>query len=239
MGSCDFVVYLQKKEMKFLITIGAMVLLMSFSLSAQEKTYSITAESRNKAIDLINKANVKIKERHPEEAFSLLVKATEIDSTILDAYGLMYDAAMYSKSSSNEVITLLQKGKRIYPDDDELSFYLADIYRISEKLPKAIAEYSITIRLSKSQTTTPKLIHSYYFNRGTCYLKVKNYDAAILDYAECLKRDPENSFTNLNMGNCYYNKKQIAKARIYWQKSAEMGNGAAKEYLSKSAKMVH
>ena len=225
--------------MKLSILVSTILLLITFSTSGQEKTYNITIKSRNEAIDLTNQANPKIKDLHPEEAFPLLLKAIAIDSTIVDAYELMYNAAMSAKRGSSEVVAVLQKGRRIYPEDDELSFYLADIYRINEKLPKAIAEYSTAIRLSKSQTTASKLIHSYYFNRGTCYLKVKNYDAAILDYAECLKRDPENSFTNLNIGNCYYNKKQIAKARIYWQKSAEMGNSAAKEYLSKSAKMIH
>lgn len=225
--------------MKLSILVSSILLLITFSTSGQERSYNITIKSRNEVISLTNQANQKIKDLHPEEAFPLLLKAIAIDSTIVDAYELMYNAAMSAKRGSSEVVAVLQKGRRIYPEDDELSFYLADIYRISEKLPKAIAEYSTAIRLSKSQTTTPKLIHSYYFNRGTCYLKVKNYDAAILDYAECLKSDPENSFTNLNMGNCYYNKKQIVKARIYWQKSADMGNGAAKEYISKSAKMVH
>lgn len=217
----------------------ALLFLSAFTAFSQERTINLTIESRNQAVSLMHQASQKIFDRDFESAIRLLITAVKTDSSLIDSYGLLYDASMYLNQSKPEAISAFQIGQRVYPDDDELCFYLGDLYRIAGKLQKAISEYTHAITLSKDQKTEPKLIHSYYFNRGTSYLKTKNYQAAIGDYLICLKQNPDDAFANLNIGNCYYNKKQIKEARIYWKKAADLGNSAAAEYYAKSAKMVH
>lgn len=222
-------------------TIKSAIFLVSLffvqAISAQtEKTIEIDIASRNEAIKLSNSGNRKLKAKMYAEAIPFFEQSIAKDSTMKDTYEMAYYAAMYLEKPVPEVVSLIKKGQRVYPQDDSFPFYLGDLYRVGNNYPLAVKEYSKAIELSKLQEELPVLINTYYFNRATTYIKIKNYKAAIADYKICLKSNPDNPFANLNLGNCYHNLGQEDNARIYWRKAASLGNDAARQYLTLSEK---
>lgn len=222
-------------------TIKSIILLVTLftiqTISAQtEKIIEVDIASHNEAVKLSNSGNRKLKAKLYTDAIPLFEQSIAKDSTLKDTYEMAYFAAMYLEKPVPEVISMIKKGKRVYPQDDSFPFYLGDLYRVGNSYALAVKEYSKAIELSKLQEEQPVLINTYYFNRATTYIKLKNYKAAISDYKICLKSNPDNPFTNLNLGNCYHNLGQEDNARIYWRKAAALGNDAAKQYLALSEK---
>lgn len=203
------------------------------------QTYVVDLEDRNKAVDLTNNAAAFIKEKKFSDAISSLTSAIAIDSTLHPAYLRLYEASMLSGSKSDTIITYLNKAKRIFLTDDEIRYYLGEVYRKRNELKSAIEEYSSAISCSKltSETSGEGLsyvVPSCYFNRGTCYLKQNLVDSALLDYNDAIKLKPDYPYALLNRGICLYKKGNLAEACADWNRSLELGCLLAKEYIDKS-----
>ena len=204
---------------------------MQFDSFSQE--YIVSIDDRNKTIELTNQAIKSIKENKTEEAFSLLSKAISVDSTFRSSYLYLYNVFLQNKDYSEKVILYFKKAKRIFLEDDEISYYLAEIYRINDNLRNAINEYSFAINYSKLNGEEFSLVDSYYYNRGNCYLKMNILDSALFDYNYSLKLKSNQPSVFLNRGICLFKKGNSSKACEDWKMSLILGGSKAKEYLVK------
>ena len=83
------------------------------------------------------------------------------------------------------------KGKGIVEEDDELCYYLGNIYQNQQNYAAAIKEYSLAIQYAKKNGEEYELVYAYYLNRGNCYLKQREFAKAIPDYTYSLKLNKE------------------------------------------------
>jgi len=219
--------------------IHKQILLFGFLLlqfNAFSQVYNVSVDDRNKAIDLTNQAITKIEGDKLDDAILFLVKSLSVDSVYRPTYLQFYRVYSLNNEYSKTILPYIKKGKRIFEDDDELSFYLGEIYRSNSDLKNALLEYNAAIRLSKTNGEDFHLVHSYYFNRGNCYYKADLLDSAIVDYTYALKLKPDYSFAYMNRGICLYRRGKPIEACVDWQKSEELGCDSATEYLEKYCK---
>ena len=208
-------------------------ILIAFQVTAHGQSYKVNLEDRNTAVDLTNQANKLLDEKKADEAFALLNKAISTDSTYRNSYLCIYRAYTINRDYASTAIDNLKKAKRIYQKDDELCFYLGEVYRMQNNLIDAMNEYTAAIVFSKKNGEDFYLVPSYYTNRGNCYIKMEMYDSAIADYSYTLKLKPDNASALMNRGICYMKKGDTQNACADWTKSLETGNTSAAKYIDK------
>ena len=209
-------------------------IVMQFESFSQE--YIVSMEVRNKTIELTNQAINSIKENKPDDAYSFLTKAISIDSTFRPSFLYLYNVFLQNKDYSGKVVFYYKKAQGIFLKDDEIAYYLGEIYRINGDLKNAMLEYSSSINFSKMNGEDFPLVNSYYFNRGNCYLKMNLIDSAIVDYNYSIKLNSNHPSALLNRGICHFKKGNLKEACEDWKKSLILGNSSSKEYLEKYCK---
>ncbi len=212
-----------------------LLLFVGLNLNAQ-KNYVVDVDDRNMALDLMNKAQQFLDEDKCKEALKTLVESLSVDSVLKETYLLIYEVWLHDKSCKEVVISALQKGKQIFSDDDELCFYLAEILRDSSDFSEAILEYTNATNYAKRNGEDFYLVHYYYFNRANCFMQLKMYDGALVDYDYALKLNPEFSAAYFNRGVCLYKKGQKEDACLDWKKALDMGYNGSKDYIDKYCK---
>ncbi len=200
------------------------------------QTYDVSMDDRNKTVDLTNNAINELKDNRIENGILLLKEAIKIDSTFRPSFINLYKAYLINKTFNEELIGYLKKGLRIFKEDDELHFYLGEVYKSINDYKSAFAEYDKAISFSKKNGESFSLVPSYYFNRGNCFLKLNDYDSAIKDYNYAIKLKPIYSSAILNRGICHYKKGNVSEACSDWTLSLELGANQSKEYIQKYCK---
>lgn len=143
---------------------------------------------------------------------------------------------MKDTSSIDMTIEYLKKATKIFEEDDEIIFYLADLYRRKHDLKEALTRYSEAIKYSKTNGEDFYLVYSYYFNRGNCQMQLGSYDSALYDYNYTLKLKADYTFALINRGACYLYKEDIEDACQDWQRAYDLGNKNSLPYLNKYCK---
>jgi tetratricopeptide (TPR) repeat protein len=212
------------------------LLLILITKKSYSQDYIVQVNDRNRAIELISQANALIENNELEKAYLTIVESITIDSTFRPAYLYLYKIFTLNNQFADRALNLLIKGRSIYNDDDELSFYIAEINRIRSDYNKAKLEYSKAINFSKNNDENFPLIYLYYFNRGNCNLKLNQIDSAIMDYCNSIKFKPNYSNAYYNRGISYYTKGSIEKACDDWYTSLKLGNKNANVYIDKLCK---
>ncbi len=202
------------------------------------QTYSVNLEDREKTVNLTNQAFAMLDESKTDEAITLLTNAISTDSTYHPAYLQIYRASLLNKDYSQSAIFYLKKAQRIFQQDDEITFYLGEIYRMNSDLKNAISEYDSAISYSKINGEEFELVHKYYANRGNCYYKMDSLELALQDYNYALQLKPDYIPALLNRGICLYKKGNKQDACSDWGKASAIGSTAAKEYIEKYCKML-
>ncbi|MCW3787708.1 tetratricopeptide repeat protein [Plebeiibacterium sediminum] len=213
--------------------VGVIILFLIGMNIQSQKSYVVDMDNRNLALDLMDKAQTYLEDKRCEEALTSLVKALSVDSVLRETYLMIYKVWLSDKSNKDTVVRALEKGKRIFSDDDELCFYLAEIFKDSSELPEAILEYTNATNYAKRNGEDFYLVHYYYFNRANCFMQMKMYDGALQDYNYTIKLKPEFAAAFYNRGVCLYMKGKKEDACIDWQQALDMGYEASKQNLDK------
>ena len=123
--------------------------LLNISFAIGQKTYNVSFDDRNAAIELTRNAISDISNKDFTKAFIKLRKSIEVDSLFRETYLRIYQLYSLNNDNTEETIELLNKGKRIFEEDDELFFYCGEIYRLNSMINKAFYEYSKAIEYAK------------------------------------------------------------------------------------------
>ena len=189
-------------------------------------------ENHNQAVAHYNKALKLVEQKNYMEAFPLLNNTIKLDSTFRDGYILVTQAAFESRQTET-ARTCLEKGVTVFTDDDEIIYYLAKIYQLEKKYPKAIETYTKAIEYAKLNGEEFPLVYDYYAGRGTCYLIQKQLTNALTDFDYSIKLDETKSAVYNNRGQALYQLKRINEACQSWQKAIELGDNNAASYIQK------
>ncbi|MDD4971739.1 MAG: hypothetical protein PHT07_20115 [Paludibacter sp.] len=211
-----------------------LLIFFSFQLNVigqQKKIYNISFEESERSISFANQAIKCLSNGHGRESLPFIIKAIQSDSTMHKSYELLYKACLLDKEYPDSILQNFYIAKRIHEQDDEICFYLAELYRLKKEFNKSIPEFTNAIELSKKAEEKSILIVQYYSGRAYCYLKTNRISEAIADYSIYLEQKPDDDIILTNRGVCYQKlgKKQLAIAD--WEKASKLGNTIAKTYF--------
>jgi len=218
--------------MKQLLLLCTFTILFTFPrLKAQELT--VAFENYHIAQQYTERAKSSIENGNIDQAAQELQEAFRADSTFHEAFLEIYFLWWENKHYADITVSHLQRGVKIYPDDDELWFYLAEIYRSLNRIPEAIEAYSQAITYSEINGTDFSLVPNYYLNRGNCYYNRNQFTKAIADYTRLLEIKPGFTPALSNRGICYYFIKKTDKACADWKRAISLGDDSQKEHYEK------
>ena len=150
----------------------------------------------NKPVELLNSANEDIENGNYTDAVQKLLAAIRLEPKIREMYLSLNTAC----SHTNQISILKQyliKAKAIFEEDDEICYYLGNIYQNENNFQKAIAEYSLAIKYAQKNGEDFGLVYAYYQNRASCYLKINECSKSIPDFTYALKLNPDNGAAKL------------------------------------------
>lgn len=212
------------------------IILFNIPFARGQKTYTISIDDRNAAIELTKNAISDIENKDFTQAFYKLRKSIEIDSLYREAYLRIYQLYSLNQENTEETIEILKKGKRIFEEDDELFFYCGEIYRSNAMMDKAFYQYSKAIEYAKYNGEDFYLVPYYYLNRGNLFLASEKLDSAINDYNYLLKLDSTSTSGLTNRGIAYYKMGEKEKACLDWAMAIKNGYEKANYYYQQYCK---
>lgn len=219
--------------MKLKLVIILFLLISKLGVSAQE-VYQVSLADKNKAILLTNEAIKMVQADMTDDAFKLLVKAISIDITNRNSYLQLYTVAMNDATHIDTIIPILQKSKKTFQEDDEICYYLGEIYKLKGEVRRAMAEFSMAIAYSKKNGEDFHLVHKYYFNRANICLAKNMISTAVLDYTYALNLKPDYGSAYANRGICLYKMGETEAACKDWKQAVKLGIGQSEEYLKRN-----
>lgn len=203
-------------------------------LSASSKILLGQADVReiNKPIDLINEANKDIENGNYEEAVQKLIASIRLEPKLREAY-LSLNTACSHTNQISILKSYLQKAKTVFEEDDEICYYLGNIYQNENNLLKAIQEYSLAIKYAKQNGEDYELVYAYYQNRASCYLKSNEFAKAIPDFNYALQLNQNNGAIYANRGIAYYKTGKRTEACQDWKRATQLGVSSASTYVKR------
>lgn len=197
-----------------------------------QQIFDLDPEERDNSIVITKTAEEMISSGNYEGASKILESVLEKDPTFHPAYVNYYNAIRNIPQKTNKLIQALSYALEIFEEDDELAYYLGNIYQEQKQYDKAIQAYSAAIAYSKINGEDFPIVWAYHFNRGNCYLKTKQFEKAIVDYSYALKLSPDNSDILTNRGTSYYQAKNNSKACQDWNAAKRLGSKSVDKYIS-------
>lgn len=223
--------------MKNLLTLSfTSFLVLILTQSYSQKIYDVETEVRENSIVINTTAMDMIDNENFESATRILEPVIQNDPSFQPAYINFYRAGKNIKTKTEQVIEVLQDGLEIFEENDEIAYYLGNIFQSEGRFDEAIAAYTDAIAYSKINGEDFPLVWAYHFNRGNCYLKSKDFKTAIPDYDYALTLSPDNPDILTNRGYCYYQSDKKAEACSDWTEAKSLGNKQTQKYLDSFCK---
>ncbi|MGE0090847.1 MAG: tetratricopeptide repeat protein, partial [Bacteroidales bacterium] len=188
-----------------------------------------------KAVELNNSALKEIKLNNHQKAISLLTDAIKIDSTLRNAY-ITLNQACIDEGSLMILKEYLTKAANLFTDDDEIFYYIGNLYRKENQIDSAIVYYTKAIKFSKINGEDYPLVYAYYLNRGICFLDKELHIQALQDFNYGIKLNPKNAALYTNKGNLLYQLGNKNQACTQWQKAINLGCSDATSYYNQYCK---
>ena len=208
-------------------------LILSLCVTACTTAFGqIDTTAINRPINLLNSANQDIENGDYEEAVQKLIASIRLNPQIRAAYLPLNTACSYTAQISI-LKSYLLKAKEIFREDDEICYYLGNIFQKENNFTKAIQAYTEAIKYAKQNGEDYELVYAYYQNRGACYLKTNQFAKAIPDFDYAIKLNPSNGAAYTNRGIAHYQTGNRAKALEDWRKAADLGISTALAYLKR------
>ena len=189
----------------------------------------------NRPIELLNTANADIEHGDYQTAVQKLLSAVKLEPKLRDIY-ISLNTACTHTNQTDILKKYLKQAKSIFEEDDEICYYLANIYQNENNLPMAIKEYTEAIAYSKKNGEDYELVYAYYQNRASCYLKQNECGKAIPDFNYALKLNNENGAIYANRGIAYYKVGKRTEACQDWRKARSLGVSNVSQYISRYCK---
>jgi Ca-activated chloride channel homolog len=139
--------------------------------------------------------------------------ATKADSNLVDKYTLQDATSLYSRGEYKKAEDIFRYYQKQDADNPEIAESLAGSLYKQGEFEKAINIYTKELELRRHTAGENGDVHSKrelyrsYYNRGTAYLKNKQYQQAIEDYEKIIAIDANDKKT---LHNLHIAKKQLA-----------------------------
>lgn len=223
------------KEIPINIKIIGILTFITLLFTVKFSNGQILLEDHNKAVGLINKSQELIKQGSFPDAINNLKEAIKADSTIRDAYTLIYQAFLKSENLSGQK-EYLEKAKKLFSDDDEFFYYSGKLYQKKGDFKNAIIEFTEAIKFSKINGEDYPIVYDYHSSRGICFLKLDKFNEAVEDFNYAIKLNDKKSGIYSNRGYALFKINKKEEACESWKKATELGDNSANSYIVKFCK---
>ena len=115
---------------------------------------------RNKPIELLQEANKDIEDGNYTDAVQKLIAANRLNPNLREIY-LSLNVACSHTNQLSLLKEYLIKAKKIFEEDDELCYYLGNLYQNQKKYVEAVKEYTLAIQYSKKNGEDYELVDVY------------------------------------------------------------------------------
>lgn len=143
--------------------------------------------------------------------------------------------AHYKKGSYREAIINYKKAIRILPDYADAYAYMGLCFVNLDNFDSAL--YCVNrAEAITSISGARKVVSTEYLQRGTTSFHENNIEEALRFYTNAYEILPTNAEAVYNIGGVYFFRKNLAKAREYWQKTiaVDPNHAAANEWLTRT-----
>ena len=185
------------------------------------------------ATSLTEKAELFLNQGAYDSALVLCDQAIEKAVSYREAYIVKHKIYEAMEAKSAPRIENLKAAQKISLEDEELAYYLGQVYQKRLQFEEAIVAYTDAIEFSKGHDGDMSFRYFYYFGRGTSYVKNRQFNEAIPDFSKALEINPESVGALINRGFCFYNTKEKEKACDDWRAASKRGNKTASGYIGK------
>ena len=208
------------------------LLLLIFTLNILHASGQIDIADHHKSLALYESALNEMQQGHYEPAIGKLIQAINLDSMQRSYYINLYEACLASENYM-QVISYLQKATRIFQEDDELFYYMGNIFQKTDNTDQAIICYDSAIVYSKINGEDYPIVYAYYLNRGNCLMKKKKFKMATADYNEAIRLNDSDGACYANRGIALYQQGKKEDACADWEKAVTFGQSVASQYINK------
>ena len=169
-----------------------------------------------------------------ENAVTEYDKALESEDLIVAKVGSLGLAEVYYSKARTlkqmpeqayEAISAFEKAREVGldPEWERRSFtHQAPVHKRLGEYNKALQIYNEVTELPRFKVETGWVISSVYFNRGTCYYVLEEYDAAISDFNRVLNKTPFEAHGHKYLGIIYSKIGDEARAKQEFEKAVEL-----------------
>ncbi len=196
-----------------------------------QRVFEIDSEVRENSIIITRTAQDMISKQNYIRAADILEGVMRTDPSFHAAYVNYYNSAKNIPAKIPDLIQSLQKALEIFEQDDELAYYLGNIFQSEKRFPEAIKAYSEAIAFSKINGEDYPIVWAYHFNRGNCFLKTNQHLKAIPDYTYALQLSPDNPDILTNRGFSLLKTDQKQRACQDWVDAKNFGSKDTPRYL--------
>ncbi|WP_430814402.1 tetratricopeptide repeat protein [Carboxylicivirga sp. RSCT41] len=187
-----------------------------------------------KAQQLTNVGCEKLNAGDCDGAEKCFLEAIRIDARVREAY--IHLNSIYKEKRVEEAVKILESAAKVFYDDDEIWYYLANRYYQVELFNKAIPAYKEAIKYSEINGRDFGLVWSYYFNLANSLARSGKCRESIVFYSKAVELKPENANIYFNRGMNYLMLKLKDSARLDWMKCKELGMEGVDEYIKEYLK---
>jgi tetratricopeptide (TPR) repeat protein len=187
-----------------------------------------------KAQQLTNHGLDKLNTGDKTGAEKYFLEAIGIDARVREAY--IHLNTIYKENRVEEAIKVLESASKLFYDDDEILYYLANRYYQVEQFDKAIAVYDQAIEYSEINGRDFSLVWSYYFNKANSLARLGKHEESICIYTKAIEIQPNNCNIYFNRGMNYLMLNLKDSTRIDWMKCKELGMDGVDEYIKEYLK---
>lgn len=213
----------------FLLTF--LIFFMGHTSAFSQKVYDVELDVRENSVVINNTALELIEEEKHETAVRILESVLKDDPSFHPAYLNYYRAGKNLSEKTDRVVEVLKTGLKIFEEDDEMAYYLGNLFQKEKRYEEAIAAYTEAINYSKVNGEDFPLVWAYYFNRANCYLKTNQYKKSLPDYDYALTLSPGNYDVLTNRGYAFYKTDNSEAACEDWKNARQLGSKVTQKYL--------
>jgi tetratricopeptide (TPR) repeat protein len=141
------------------------------------------------------------------EAAEPLQMAIDKGAESAEAYIYLGRIYLSSEDRADDALTVLEQGRELFPDNEELQTELLNAYVRAGQTERAIEAYETRIAAEPDNPL-------YRYNYGSLLLQAERYDESIEQLVQATDLDSQNANAYYNLGAAYQNKAASYNARI-------------------------
>lgn len=205
--------------------------MLALSVTGQTDSLTISQEAYNQAINSYNAGTDLFYQKKYESALPLLKVAVELNPHNAD-YWFALSSNLSGLDRLEDAYSSCSKALELEANQSDYLLLRANILFKQKKYEAAVSDYTDALKYQDTSEIPVNEGH-VYFNRGNCWLYLKNYRSAKSDFDAALEAGYElaNVFHNRATALLRIGKKN--EACVDWQKAIDLGSPISKKSLDK------